>query len=152
MGTLELQPLVVCWRMLPAIFFSTGVVFMSGGGVFVGGALSVGVVLGGGNERRCLLPGSGGRGLQDIVPSSCMAVDAPCSLNASAAEASLAPRAGDHLGGGVAGVVRVRCPTWRDFLEYGEARSTSTTQDTKSSKTQSGQTVKGSVDGENVMN
>ena len=97
MGTLELQPLVVCWRMLPAIFFSTGVVFMSGGGVFVGGALSVGVVLGGGNERRCLLPGSGGRGLQDIVPSSCMAVDAPCSLNVSAAKASFAPSAGYHI-------------------------------------------------------
>jgi hypothetical protein len=185
MGTLELHLLVVWWRMLPAIFL-TGVVFMSGGGVFAGGALSVSVILGGGNERRCLLPGSGGHRLQAIVPSSCVAIDVPCSLNASAAEASLAPRADDHHGGGVAGIARVRRPVQRPLpgcsryrsgktfigvrvdlqqllllvlrfnvdrrgviFESGEAHSTSTTQDTKSSKTQA---VEGSVDGENVIN
>jgi hypothetical protein len=78
--------------------------------VFAGGALSVSVVLGGGNERRCLLPGNGGHRLQVIVPSSCVAIDVPYSLNTSAAEASLAPRADDHHGGGVAGIARVRHP------------------------------------------
>jgi hypothetical protein len=49
--------------MLP-VFFLTGTVLMSGGGVLVGGALSVGIVHGGGNKGRCLLPGGGGHRLQ----------------------------------------------------------------------------------------